>query len=51
MGKNCAFIDSQNLNLSILSLGWKLDFQRFRVYLRDKYHVQNAYQTLSEICQ
>ena len=43
MGKNYAFIDSQNLNLSILSLGWKLDFQRFRVYLRDKYHVQNAY--------
>ena len=41
MGENYAFIDSQNLNLSILSLGWKLDFQRFRVYLRDKYHVQS----------
>jgi len=40
---NYAFIDSQNLNLSILSLGWKLDFRRFRVYLRDKYHVQKAY--------
>ena len=43
MDKIYAFIDSQNLNLSILSLGWKLDFQRFRIYLRDKYHVQNAY--------
>ncbi|MDR0654561.1 MAG: NYN domain-containing protein [Synergistaceae bacterium] len=38
-----AFVDSQNLNLSILSLGWKLDFRRFRVYLREKYHVNKAY--------
>ena len=43
MDKIYAFIDSQNLNLSILSLGWKLDFQRFRIYLHEKYHVQNAY--------
>jgi uncharacterized LabA/DUF88 family protein len=43
MDKIYAFIDSQNLNLSILNLGWKLDFRRFRVYLREKYHVQNAY--------
>lgn len=26
--KNFAFIDSQNLNLSIRELGWKLDFGR-----------------------
>ncbi len=31
-----AFIDSQNLNLGIKSQGWSLDFQRFRVYLKDK---------------
>ena len=31
---NYAFIDSQNLNLSIRALGWKLDFRRFRIYLR-----------------
>lgn len=46
MGKrpnNYAFIDSQNLNLSIRELGWKLDFTRFRVYLRDKYAVNKAY--------
>ena len=43
MDKIFAFIDSQNLHLSILSLGWKLDFQRFRVYLREKYHVRKAY--------
>jgi len=38
-----AFIDSQNLNLGILGLGWKLDFGRFRVYLKDKYHVSKAF--------
>ena len=31
-----AFIDSQNLNLGVLSQGWKLDFARFRAYLKDK---------------
>ena len=32
---NYAFIDSQNLNLGIQKLGWKLDYQRFRVYLAE----------------
>lgn len=40
---NFAFIDSQNLNLAIRSLGWKLDFKRFRVYLREKYGVTKAF--------
>lgn len=40
---NYAFIDSQNLNLSIQSLGWKLDFTRFRKYLKDKYAVTEAF--------
>ena len=40
---NYAFIDSQNLNLGIKSLGWKLDFTRFRVYLKEKYNVEVAY--------
>lgn len=40
---NYAFIDSQNVNLSIQAQGWKLDFQRFRVYLRDKYSVKQAF--------
>ena len=40
---NYAFIDSQNLNLAIKGLGWKLDFARFRKYLTDKYHVTKAY--------
>lgn len=41
--RNYAFIDSQNVNLAIRSQGWKLDFKRFRVYLRDKYHVEKAF--------
>ncbi len=40
---NFAFIDSQNLNLSILELGWKVDWKRFRVYLKEKYDVSKAY--------
>jgi uncharacterized LabA/DUF88 family protein len=42
-GNNYAFIDSQNLNLSIRALGWKLDFERFRVYLHDKYGISKAF--------
>jgi uncharacterized LabA/DUF88 family protein len=41
--RNHAFIDSQNLNLSIRSQGWKLDFKRFRKHLREKYGVEKAY--------
>jgi uncharacterized LabA/DUF88 family protein len=41
--KNYAFIDSQNLNLFIRNMGWKLDFYRFRIYLREKYKVEVAY--------
>lgn len=40
---NYAFIDSQNLNLGVRSQGWKLDFGRFRVYLKDKYQVNKAF--------
>lgn len=38
-----AFIDSQNLNLGVRSQGWKLDFVKFRIYLKDKYNVEKAY--------
>jgi len=40
---NYAFIDSQNLNLSIQEQGWKLDFGRFRIYLKDQYGVDKAF--------
>lgn len=51
---NYAFIDSQNLNLGIstdlfdkdgnlIYYGWKLDYQKFRIYLKDKYSVSKAF--------
>lgn len=40
---NYAFIDGQNLYLGINSLGWKLDYKRFRKYLTEKYSVTTAY--------
>lgn len=38
-----AFIDSQNLNLGTQRMGWKLDWRKFRQYLRDEYGVTKAY--------
>ena len=38
-----AFVDSQNLNLSVRDQGWCIDYTRFRRYLADKYNVQKAY--------
>jgi len=40
---NYAFIDIQNLNLAIKSCGWRLDFRKFRVFLKEKYSVCCAY--------
>jgi uncharacterized LabA/DUF88 family protein len=40
---NYAFIDSQNLNLSIRDLGWILDNRRFRKYLEDKYAIAKVF--------
>ncbi|OHA88301.1 MAG: hypothetical protein A2741_00325 [Candidatus Zambryskibacteria bacterium RIFCSPHIGHO2_01_FULL_43_27] len=40
---NYAFIDSQNVYLSIKSHGWMLDWARFRVYLKENYGVTTAF--------
>ena len=40
---NYAFIDSQNLNLGIKSLGWKIDWRKLRIFMKDKYSVSKAY--------
>ena len=40
---NFAYIYGQNLNLGIKSLGWSLDFKKFRIYLREKYSISKAY--------
>lgn len=40
---NIAFVDGQNLHLGITAEGWKLDFKKFRIYLQEKYQVDEAY--------
>jgi uncharacterized LabA/DUF88 family protein len=40
---NYAFIDSQNLNLSIREQGWVMDFRKFRKYLGLKYGIAKAF--------
>jgi uncharacterized LabA/DUF88 family protein len=40
---NYAFIDSQNLNLGVQRAGWKMDWKKFRQYLKDEYQVEKAY--------
>ena len=40
---NYAFIDGQNLIIGVKELGWKIDYKKFRIYLKDKYNVQKAY--------
>lgn len=40
---NYAYIDGANLHKGTTSLGWKLDYARFRVWLTEKYSVKNAY--------
>ncbi len=48
---NYAFIDSQNLYRGVKRMGWKLDWARFRVYLREKYHVTVAYLFIGYIAE
>src|SRR3989338_9341895 len=40
---NFAYIDGANLHKGMADLGWKLDYKRFRVWLKDKYGVETAY--------
>ena len=48
---NYAFIDSQNLNLSIRSQSWILDFGKFRRYLKDKYKITKAFLFIGYVAQ
>jgi uncharacterized LabA/DUF88 family protein len=43
LGNNIAYIDGANLYKGIESLGWKLDYLRFRKWLTDKYQVKRSY--------
>jgi uncharacterized LabA/DUF88 family protein len=40
---NYAFIDGQNLHLGTAEAKWSIDYKKFRIYLKDKYKVQEAY--------
>lgn len=40
---NIAFIDGQNLHLWTASENWKIDFKKFRIYLKDKFRVNEIY--------
>lgn len=40
---NYAFIDSQNLNLGVRTMGWQVDYKKFRLYLKNKYNVDRAF--------
>lgn len=41
--ENIAFIDAQNLHLWTNSENWKIDFKKFRIYLKDKFNIKEAY--------
>lgn len=41
--QNFAYIDGANLNKALLENGWKLDYKRFHVWLKEKYAVEKAY--------
>ena len=40
---NFAYIDGANLHKGIESLGWNMDYRRFRIWLSEKYGVKTAY--------
>jgi uncharacterized LabA/DUF88 family protein len=46
-----AFIDSQNLNLGIQRMGWKMDWRKFRQFLSDKYNVTQAYMFIGYLAE
>ncbi|MEK7652998.1 MAG: NYN domain-containing protein [Patescibacteria group bacterium] len=41
--KNFAYIDGANLYKGVKELGWRLDYKRFRIWLKEKYQVERAY--------
>lgn len=40
---NLAYIDATNLDKALRDIGWKLDYKKFRVWLKEKYRVERAY--------
>jgi uncharacterized LabA/DUF88 family protein len=46
---NLAFIDGQNLYLGTKQDDWFIDLKKFRIYLKDKYNVSEAYYFLGHL--
>ncbi|MFQ5662054.1 MAG: NYN domain-containing protein [Candidatus Paceibacteria bacterium] len=49
MENNLAFIDGQNLHLGVLQNDWRINHKKFRIYLKDKYNVHEAYYILGYV--
>ena len=47
--KNIAFIDGQNLYSGIKEVGFNIDHKKFRIYLKDKYKIDEVYYFLGFI--
>lgn len=47
--KNYAFIDGNNLHLGTKQLGWEVDYNKFRIFLKEKYGVKMAYYFLGYV--
>jgi uncharacterized LabA/DUF88 family protein len=46
---NYAFIDMNNLYLAIKHLGWKINWFKFRKYLKNRFHIQHAFMFIGKI--
>lgn len=46
---NQAFIDGQNLYMNTRANSWTVDLVKFRVYLKERYHVERAYYFLGAV--
>ncbi|MDQ7009576.1 MAG: NYN domain-containing protein [Candidatus Gracilibacteria bacterium] len=48
---NLAFIDGQNLHMGTATENWKIDFKRFRIYLKYKFKIKRVYYFLGFLDQ
>lgn len=48
---NFAYIDGANLHKGISDLGWQIDYNRFRVWLKERYSVKRAYLFLGMVAK
>lgn len=46
---NYAFIDNQNLYMTVREMGWKIDYARLYSWLKNKYHISKAFMFIGYI--